>query len=65
MPGSDPLGRFRGWGESKIKTYSEYCHAAYKIKGTAHDSNIIAIIKHAETPFTTEEGGQKVNAFSP
>ena len=39
MPGSDPLGRFR-----ENETYSEYCHAAYKIKWTAHDSNMIAII---------------------
>ena len=36
-----------------------------KLKGPTHDSNMIAIIKHAETPLTTEEGGQKVNAFSP
>ena len=51
-------------GRVQNETYSEYCHAAYKIKGTAHDSNMIAIIQHAETPLTTEEGVQKVNAFS-
>ena len=36
-----------------------------KLMGTAHDSNMIEIIKHAEAQLTTEEGGQKVNAFSP
>ena len=40
MPGSDPLGM----GRVQNETYSEYCHAAYKIKETAHDSNMIAII---------------------
>ena len=26
------------------ETFSEYCHAAYEIKGTTYDSNMIAII---------------------
>ena len=64
MPGSDPLGRFRGWGISKMKLILNIV-MLHIIKGTAHDSNMIAIIQHAETPLTTEEGGQKVNAFSP
>ena len=33
-----------GDGRVQNETYSVYCHAAYKIKGTAHDSNMIAII---------------------
>ena len=65
MPGSDPLGRFRRWSESKMKFFRNISMLHIKFKGPTHDSNMIAIIKHAETPLTTEEGGQKVNAFSP
>ena len=34
-----------------------------KFKGTTHDSNMIAIIKHTETPLTTEEGVKRSTHF--
>ena len=40
----DAWVRSPGMGRVQNETYSEYCHAAYQIKGTAHDSNMIAII---------------------
>ena len=44
MPGSDPLGRFRGWSESKMNFFLNISMLHIKIKGTIHDSNMIAII---------------------
>ena len=43
MPGSDPQGRFRGWGESKMKLVLNIVMLHIKFKGTTHDRNMIAI----------------------
>ena len=44
MPGSDLLDIFRGWGESKMKLFLNIVMLHIKLKGTTHDSNLIAII---------------------
>ena len=33
---SDPLGRFRGWGESKLKLFLNIVMLHIKLKGTTH-----------------------------
>ena len=38
------LGRFRGWGESKMKLFLNIVMLHIKFKGTTHDSNMIVII---------------------
>ena len=51
MPGSDPLGGLRGWGQKvKIHFFSEHGHVAYQINGNHKCSSMVANIFAADLP---------------